>query len=240
MKSMYEPGETPPLWVRLCWVEKAPGKYEEMEWGIIHPESFFVNCWNVCMAISILFAVIYIPFSLSFNYEPTLAQGGWNTVVESLQLVMDIYFLLDIFVEFRIAIIKHGEVEQDYKKIANAYIYSWFPLDLISTCGSLRWKLNIFQRRQLRMNRAITRLASLALRGHSFATANGVPVLLSTVTVHRMPPWSNAISFMSSICQRDVHVPFKLWRMSVLEAVSNTHRPVFSRSSLANSCSAMA
>ena len=60
MKTMYEPGEARPLWVRLCWIEKAPGKYEEMEWGIIHPESFFVNCWNVCMAISILFAVIYL------------------------------------------------------------------------------------------------------------------------------------------------------------------------------------
>jgi CRP-like cAMP-binding protein len=130
-----------PLGVKLFSVEKGNKKYEIMRPWIMHPDSIFVQFWNVAMAICILFAVIYVPFTLSFGYQPKLANGGIEAACECMQILMDLYFFLDIFVEFRIAIVVEGELVQNTSTIASSYLRSWFTLDFLSTFGSLIGKL---------------------------------------------------------------------------------------------------
>jgi CRP-like cAMP-binding protein len=132
-----------------------------MDAYIIHPDSLFVQFWNITMAFCILFAVVYVPYSLAFGVSTnigSISNGGIEAACELMQLMVDLYFFIDIFVEFRIAMVVNGELVQRTSTIAVAYLKSWFVLDFLSTFGSLGGRMKIFENVSLLSNTRIVKL----------------------------------------------------------------------------------
>jgi hypothetical protein len=129
----------PSLWHRYMSVEQYPGEWIDMDFLIIHPNSLFVTAWNMIMTMFILFCVLWIPFEMSFNFDSsdTEVRTPFIVFINIVQLAMDIYFLLDMIVQFRTALLVDGELEQKSYGIATTYLTGWFTPDFVSTMGSL-------------------------------------------------------------------------------------------------------
>ena len=55
----------------------------------------------------------------------------------SLSWVMDIFFFVDLFVNFRVGFMDDGELIVDAHTIATKYLSSWFVVDFFSTASSV-------------------------------------------------------------------------------------------------------
>eukprot|EP01052_Picozoa_sp_SAG31_P068785 SAG31_NODE_27594_length_423_cov_1.104938_1_plen_80_part_01 len=79
------------------------------------------------MAMLPLFAIIIVmvPLRIGFDYdEPPTSPLFWVDVL------IDLYFLVDIVVNFRTAYIDdHGQLETNLRMIARQYARSWFLID---------------------------------------------------------------------------------------------------------------
>lgn len=82
------------------------------------------------MAMLPLFAIIIVmvPLRIGFDYdEPPTSPLFWVDVL------IDLYFLVDIVVNFRTAYIDdHGQLETNLRMIARQYARSWFLIDFVS------------------------------------------------------------------------------------------------------------
>jgi hypothetical protein len=96
--------------------------------NMIHPNSAFRKRWDVCLAVLIVYLAFACPYRVSFDDEAVL-WSGWFF----LDLFVDLYFILDVCLNFRTAIItKDGEVLYKQKDVSLYYMKSWFFLDFIS------------------------------------------------------------------------------------------------------------
>jgi hypothetical protein len=86
--------------------------YVKMKWGIIHPHSTAMAFWNVAMAVFVLLCVGFIPWQLAFGYTTDLHGSVTESFWAVAMPVMDVYFLIDIFVQFRVAFTEDGELAQ--------------------------------------------------------------------------------------------------------------------------------
>jgi len=139
LKSADDAQLPPTLYHQYFSVERYPGEWIDMNAAIIHPNSTFMTVWNVVMTVFILFCVLWIPFEMSFNFDA----ANWADpppfilFINGFQLAMDIYFLVDMFVQFRVALLVDGELDQHGCRIAKNYLLGWFTPDFVSTMGSL-------------------------------------------------------------------------------------------------------
>ena len=92
------------------------------------PHSPYRMAWDLLVICPcLLYLTIVLPYRLCFDHR---ASGG----VWILETVMDILFVIDIFVNFRTGFFsaKSGLVVYDQKKVAWRYIKSWFFVDVLS------------------------------------------------------------------------------------------------------------
>ncbi|KAK3278700.1 hypothetical protein CYMTET_13376 [Cymbomonas tetramitiformis] len=104
---------------------------------VIWPEGPKRICWDCMQAVIILYLAVMIPYRMGFNVTAVGAAYFW-------EFSCDIYFYLDIFVNFFTAFWRETDIDTifvcDVRDIAINYISSWFfidaiaclPLDLIS------------------------------------------------------------------------------------------------------------
>jgi hypothetical protein len=93
---------------------------------IIREDSHFRMFWNSLLILFIAYTCTYMPYKLSFITEETTA----NHVVE---WIVDIFFWFDLIMNFFSSYEEpNGTVVTDHKKIAKAYLTSWFLLDIIA------------------------------------------------------------------------------------------------------------
>ena len=76
--------------------------------------------------IFILYQSIIIPFRLCFEVE---AEGTWKVF----ETMIDISFMLDIFVQFNTAFYKKGNLINSRREICCNYVQSWFIIDLLAS-----------------------------------------------------------------------------------------------------------
>ena len=89
---------------------------------------------DVIVAIMIVYYLIVVPMRLAFEphnaaVDLITGKGVWLVV----DIVFDLMFLTDIFVNFRTAYLDAGELETDSAKIAKSYLTTWFPLDMVAS-----------------------------------------------------------------------------------------------------------
>ncbi len=103
---------------------------------IRHPDSNFSVAWDVIQVFALMYVAVLVPLRLCFDYEPQppgfqngLGQFEWWT-----DLVVDLYFMTDIFVQFRTAYRDSatGVLEVGRGRISRRYLRGWFLIDFPS------------------------------------------------------------------------------------------------------------
>jgi hypothetical protein len=84
--------------------------------------------WDMVMIPFLLVILMVVPLRIGFDFEVPPG-SGWFWI----DVVIDVYFLLDIVVNFRTAYHnEHGQIETDTCLIAKSYMKGWFIIDFAS------------------------------------------------------------------------------------------------------------
>ncbi|KAF0717473.1 hypothetical protein As57867_002258, partial [Aphanomyces stellatus] len=94
---------------------------------VLHPQDTFVVNWQLTTALAIVYSAVMVPYRIGFDADPVGASFYMD-------LLVDLVFGVDIFLNFRIAYHNSERVLiWDGRTIAATYIKGWFFIDLIST-----------------------------------------------------------------------------------------------------------
>lgn len=90
--------------------------------------------WDVMIAIMILYYLFMVPLRIAFDiHNPDnhalTGQGGWL----ALDIIFDVLFLVDIFINFRTAYNDSGELETSGTKVCTNYLKGWFLMDMVAS-----------------------------------------------------------------------------------------------------------
>jgi hypothetical protein len=96
---------------------------------MIAPNSLCKLFWNILIMILAVYTAILLPIRLAFMDERKL-----SAFMYSFDLFMDVAFIIDIAINFFfVEEDSAGEIIIDQKRIAAAYLKSWFAIDLIAS-----------------------------------------------------------------------------------------------------------
>jgi len=101
--------------------------FHQWVFTIIHPYDRSRRIFDMTTVIWVLLLVFFIPLEIGFDWYETVT---WQKVLFT---VLDVWFALDIVLNFRTGYINHGTVVMDPKKIASNYLSTWFVVDLLGT-----------------------------------------------------------------------------------------------------------
>lgn len=93
---------------------------------LFDPDSSASAAWQVAGLFMIIYQSIVIPFRLCFEKE---AEGAWIY----LETMIDICFMLDIFVQFNTGFYQQGKLINNRREIIINYTKSWFLIDLVAS-----------------------------------------------------------------------------------------------------------
>ena len=82
--------------------------------------------WDFTGLIFIIYQSVIIPYRLCFEVD---AEGSWNVM----ETIIDITFIIDIFVSFNTGFYKKGYLVMKRKEITKNYLKTWFVLDLLAS-----------------------------------------------------------------------------------------------------------
>jgi CRP-like cAMP-binding protein len=101
---------------------------------ILIPEAPGRLAWDVMIAMMIVYYIVMVPLRLCFDTTnpgvPAIQTTGPFLAVE---IIFDILFIIDLFVNFRTAYSDSGELVTDSRLIAINYCRGWFLLDFMSS-----------------------------------------------------------------------------------------------------------
>lgn len=120
---------------------------------MFHPQGLFKIIWDLILMVFVLWSCVYVPFSIAYGandwdlqvsstiYANCISQGFISILI--IEYIIDIYFIIDIAVNFRTMMINSmtGEPIDSPKQIALSYIFkgrfvidllAWIPFELIS------------------------------------------------------------------------------------------------------------
>ena len=101
---------------------------------IVLPDSRFRKIWDAFQVMFLFYVAILTPLRIGFNVEVD-GPGKGSTVSATwvFELVVDVYFIADIFVNFRTAFEASDRfIERRVEVIKWHYIKSWFFIDLVA------------------------------------------------------------------------------------------------------------
>jgi len=98
---------------------------------ILHPESQYRLFWDIVTALLVVILIWLIPFYIGFD--------TWSSEkMNALSVFMDVWFICDVFLNFRTGFVDHGATVMDTNKIAKHYFKSWFIIDFVA---SVPWEI---------------------------------------------------------------------------------------------------
>lgn len=110
---------------RLSRYDKPPHK-----WHIFYPEDKFILVWSVANSLILLLTCIMTPFTLAFS---DMEEVDKNPVFKTINMTIDIYFTIDIFINMNTAYENHEYQLIDSRcKIFWNYCKSWLIIDILS------------------------------------------------------------------------------------------------------------
>ena len=95
---------------------------------LIYPDSQFRIYWDFGMLILIVWSAFYIPFNLSFG-----DMSGSTIFLDVFGWLVDVAFIVDLFLNFVTGYKDGALVVTDREKIAWRYITHWFLIDLVAS-----------------------------------------------------------------------------------------------------------
>jgi len=91
----------------------------------IDPSGTRRTVWDLITMVFTFYEVIFGPFYLGFEFYPSAG-------VMRFELLKDIFFFLEIFLNFHTGYFKDGVLIVSHKKIAKRYLKTWFSVDLLA------------------------------------------------------------------------------------------------------------
>jgi len=101
---------------------------------VVEPNGDFRRKWDIIMILLLVYLTIFTPFQIAFLTHWTLDNVHDWWVVFALDRIVDVYFVVDIILNFRTAIMR--EKKSTYfkcKVVAVRYLRTWFLVDLVSS-----------------------------------------------------------------------------------------------------------
>ncbi|CAE8633759.1 unnamed protein product [Polarella glacialis] len=92
---------------------------------LLMPGCLVLTVWRAFMVAIVIFAVAMAPLEMAFSWSPIFKSFSWI-----LQLV-DVFFILDMLLNFVVATTSHGKTETSHFKLAQNYLKGWFVADLL-------------------------------------------------------------------------------------------------------------
>lgn len=98
-----------------------------LHYKVLHPNGSIRRMFDFITVVWVLFLVFIIPFLIGFDWyvEPKGQKLFLN--------LLDIWFAIDIVLNFRTGFIHHGTIIMTPKKIVWNYLTGWFLVDLLGT-----------------------------------------------------------------------------------------------------------
>ena len=104
----------------------------------IHPDSRFLKVIDFLVFIFSIYNLIYIPFFLGLN-EIHCRKGFFMNIVNIIQIIMDITYIIDAIIPFFIAYYTLDDIlKTNLSEIGSAYLKSYFLIDF---CAAFPFKL---------------------------------------------------------------------------------------------------
>jgi CRP-like cAMP-binding protein len=94
---------------------------------VLHPEGWPRQVWDWVQVAALLYVGILVPVRVGFGIELEPLTAGWW-----LELVVDIYFIADVFVNFRTGYVDDGVTILRPWMIARHYLTTWLAVDIVS------------------------------------------------------------------------------------------------------------
>ncbi|GMI14929.1 hypothetical protein TrVE_jg6054 [Triparma verrucosa] len=82
--------------------------------------------WDIIMMFLLIYVAIVAPYRIGFNSD---AEGNWKVW----ETILDMLFILDLFVNFRTGYYLEDEEVMDSWRVAKHYLKTWFILDFLSS-----------------------------------------------------------------------------------------------------------
>lgn len=94
---------------------------------MISPNSSFRSRWDAIQAVFLSYIAFVVPYRIGFDNDAS-PDSFWFWF----DLFIDIYFVVDVFLNFRTAFFTgDGEMEYRPKVVANTYLHGWFTIDVL-------------------------------------------------------------------------------------------------------------
>jgi len=116
-KHIKDPSETP---------RSRFGAFKDFISNPIHPEGAFMEIWRPMMFVAVAIAVTTAPFEITFDWW---SPPKWYKVAG---MGLDIFFILDMVLNFNLAYIHHGRLITSRRKIAQHYAETYLLFDILS------------------------------------------------------------------------------------------------------------
>lgn len=103
---------------------------ELLNTGALDPDSKYRRVWYGIIFAIVLWNAFIIPLRISFQLLWATLDSAW---IYTLDYIGDLFFLVDIWLNFRTTYMHQGLVISNPKLMAQNYIRNWFFLDLIAS-----------------------------------------------------------------------------------------------------------
>ena len=96
----------------------------------LDPLSQFRRTWDSIQLVFLLYVAIFVPFRVCF--DSPASPWAWDFILD---ILVDVYFMVDIILCFNTAYIRHsdGELEWSRKRVTKHYLKTWFVVDLVAS-----------------------------------------------------------------------------------------------------------
>lgn len=96
---------------------------------LLDPRTPFMRYWKNWMVVNIMYTVLVVPWRISFELDPDVAQGEFGV---TLSTIANVSFVVDTILHFFTAVETEGGMVTDRQEIARRYLTSWFVIDIVS------------------------------------------------------------------------------------------------------------
>ena len=108
-------------------VEESLTLLEALKSYVIHPNHPFRRTFDAFTVLFVFYLLYKIPFDVAFDwYKNTKEEKGFL-------IFLDVWFFLDIMLNFKTGFIHNGTVLMHPKKVIYHYLTGWFLIDLLGT-----------------------------------------------------------------------------------------------------------
>ena len=98
--------------------------------NVIHPLSRFGLGWTGVTALFLIYTALVTPPTIAFHW---LDEACAEVPTLFVDVVIDCFFIIDIFVNFNLGIIVHGEYVDDRREVIKSYVKGMFLFDCVTS-----------------------------------------------------------------------------------------------------------